>query len=232
MLPSRGKTVSLVVISIVLLLAMLGGPSNAIDRGYLKKVPANLKDKVFDSFAQVPVYYLVTSEGNSLVQKYDKLLPSFRAPMGYVVVLYLEPSVAEAYRQRAEKQDRRQYVVRSARLDTILRVQYAAIDRPPSEDSDKPDFVVLQNLAGVPVAPEFLAYADDVKKPYIGESRGRRSIPAFIFQKDALKFQEALTKKTGKKFTRVGQDFASFLDFVSRYATSDSPVVVFGYQQE
>jgi len=207
--------------------------SKAIDKGYLSKVPADRREKVFASFAQVPVYYLVTKEeGGTLVQQPDKPLPSFKAQLSYIVVLYLDPKVAEAHRLIAQGKDQTEYTIRSSTLQTVLEAQYTAIGRPVPEDAGNPDFVVFQDLAGTPLHPEYLAPEGNPKRPYVHESDGRKFIPAFLFREEILAFQEKAAKKSGAKWMRVGQDFTSFLDFVAQHADSPTPVVVFGRQKE
>ena len=218
-----------VLLLLLIWLLQAAGVAHAIDKGDLKDVPTDVKDRVFGAFTAVPVYYLVTEGGGGLVQRFDPPHPAFRVPMGFVIVLYLDPQAAEEYRRIAEQKDRRRYVIRSSPLDRILLAQYSAIGRPPSDNLEAPDFVVLERLGGLPVV--FLEFLMDErsKAPYVASAGGRRFIPAFVSRQEAIEFQQRMEKQTGRAFTRVGQDFRRFLRFVGEHAASETPVAVFGY---
>ncbi len=199
----------------------------------LTDVPPNKKVSIFHAFAQVPLYYLVTDQGDGLAHQYPQeesekfqgLLP--RPPEGVVITLYYDQGIANEMKSIVEEKEGRRHLIRTTTLESILNAQYARIGKPPSIDPNNPDpdFLVVDDPSRLATFPEFLMNRV-TGKPYVEENSGVRFIPAFIARNlDAIRLQKSLGGEG--VYQRVGQDFKSFLKFVEEYSESDTPVVVF-----
>ena len=153
----------------------------------LAGVPSSKKDLIFHAFAQVPLYYLVTEDGNGLADQYsqeepDKLLGLLpKPPQGIMITLYYSQNMANEMKSIVEQKEGHRYVIRSTTLETILQAQYKKIGQPPSTDPShpEPDFLVVDNPFRLAAFPEFLMN-NTTGKPYVEENKGQRFIPAFI----------------------------------------------------
>lgn len=213
--------------------------ASTIVKENLIDVSPNKKDLVFYAFSDVPLYYLVSEEGDGLVDQYSQedsgqfpgLLP--KTPEGFVITLFYNQHIANEMKSIIEKKNGRRLIIRSTTLKNILHKQYARIGKPPSRDPNNPDpdFLVVNSLFHLPAFPEFLMNIE-TEKPYVQEHNGQRFIPAFIAHNiDAIRLQNNLGGEA--VYRRVGLDFKSFLKFVEEYAESDTPVAVFfGSQSE
>ncbi|MDP2652607.1 MAG: hypothetical protein Q8Q08_01090 [Candidatus Omnitrophota bacterium] len=228
----RNKMILVLAVCLIFVLAASAGAATVVKQD-LAGVPADKADKIFNAFAQVPLYYLVTEDGNGMMDQYSQeapeelpgLLP--KPPEGFVITLYYDKGMAEEMAALVGKKEGIRYVVRTAPMEVILHKQYEMIGLPPSTDpaNPVPDFLIVDNPFRVAAFPEYLADAK-TNEPYVTGDAGARFIPAFIAHNtDAIKLQEGLGGE--KAYVRVGQDFKSFLGLVEKYSGTDTPVVVF-----
>ena len=206
----------------------------AVDKGHMAVVPKKYVDAVVSAFSQVPAYYLLDAEGNSMVRKYPAKSPEFRAPIRWGLTLYLDPRAAEQYRQASSEATKTQYVIKNTPLSIILLAQYAAKDKPSSKDptdpTHNPDLVFFENVPHRHLTIEYLV-EEKSRKPYVARRKGTSEmfVPAFVSRQVAIEAQKKLEKKTKRKYARIGQDFSSFVKTIQSFADKKMPVMVFGY---
>ena len=198
-------------------LLWLSSPAFAISKEDLKAIPADQKEKVFSVFSRVKLHYLVTSNGDSLVEQVaNQPKPGISLPSGFFIRLYIYPELAEEFRRESEKRDGHPYVIRTTTMDKILLAQYNSIGRPHAQTlADEPEFVIYEDWTYA-IFEIFIETSSAVT--WTTQSvEGRRFIPAFISE-DAIAFQK---KMDMQKYTRW--------IMVERYASSETPVLVYGY---
>lgn len=192
---------------------LLPQPVLAVDKGDLKRVNNDQLQTLLDTFTTVPVYYVLTADGDSIVRVYKKNEPGLTAPIRYAVTLYLDPKAAEQYRQELEKSTKKKHLIKSAEWSTILKAQHAARNKPAAKTlKEMPNFVVFKDRKHKPIRVVYLVDESSEKPFTIKVDKSRQEIvPVFVYGKKAQAAQKKFEQISKRKLRRVNEDFGTFI---------------------
>jgi hypothetical protein len=214
------------LVRLLVVLAMLTShASYAIDKGFFSGLKPESAERVLMSF-QSPLYFPSGERSGELVASINVPKPYASSTYEFVILMFLTRDDAAAYLRILMKTAPERLGYRGTNMNRIMVAQYKKLGQPNSNNRNEADFVIVDAFLQLMLVVQTIY--DEKLQPYVYEYKGKRFIPSFLHEKDAIAFQEMLQTSGKGKMRRVGVDFRSHLKFVEGLIDSDAPVITFG----
>ena len=189
-----------------------------LDQTDFQKLTEPVQEQIFNSFSDVPLYYLESPPGSRFV---DTLPVEKRK----VIRFFLDPQAAEAFRIENEKSSGKTGFLKKIPMASILKTIYSQSKLKNLALKSGPELLISAGEGSREVSFYTLTETKS-GKPYSLEFRKKKIIPAFVSMESAESLVKIITNSSSQTLRMEVLNLEKFINFLKLQQTSDIGIPV------